>query len=85
MPNRRENLEQGALERAHPWPAGRFAEPEPQERRGAPGSRGGSENPAEPGRRQRAPHQRASDWKGVDPKDPIDESMPRVKPGDQGG
>ena len=89
MPNKRgETVEN--VERAHPWRAGRFAEAEPQERRGAPRSR----NMGEPRRHEERPagprggsrdRLSPSEWTGVDPLPPIDPSMPMFKPGDQGG
>lgn len=91
MPNRRGSVQLGALEEAHPWRVGRFAEAEPQERRGAPGSRdvGGSiaersSQPAGP-RRGREQGRSAAEWTGVNPLEPIDPSMPYAKPGDQAG
>lgn len=80
MPNHR-GSDPGSLEQAHPWEAGRFADPEPQEARGAPGSR----DRGEPARSRPGEQTKASDWTGVNPKDPIAESMPGIKPGDQGG
>lgn len=80
MPNRRgTGVEPGQLETAKPWPAGRFADAEPQDRRGHPGSRG-MNDPV----RQREQHS-ADEWCGVHPLPPILDSMPRLKTGDQGG
>lgn len=89
MPNRR-GTDPGELERAHPFPPGRFAEAEPQEARGAPGSRGlnaraGSQRPPAGPRRGRDQPRSADEWTGVNPLPPIDPSMPYLKPGDQGG
>lgn len=90
MPNTRGMLTEPAeLETAHPWPPGRFADAEPQERRGAPGSRG-MPNPRQSSgaagpRRGRGQKHGAQEWSGVNPLEPIDPSMPRLKPGDQGG
>lgn len=89
MPNRRGTMiEPSELEQANPFPAGRFAEAETQERRGAPGSRDrGSPTPTRlrpvgtGSSRRRGP----SDWSGVNPLPPIDPSMPLMPPGDQGG
>lgn len=79
------------LEQAHPWPPGRFTEAEPQERRGAPGSRGigdprdrESDQPSGP-REGRGQRHQPREWTGVNPLPPIDPAMPRLKPGDQGG
>lgn len=89
MPNAR-GSDPGELERAHPFPAGRFAEAEPQEARGAVGSRGRSRAPgsqADPAgpRRGRGQPRSADEWTGVNPLPPIDPSMAYLKPGDQGG
>lgn len=64
-----------------------FREPEPQEERGAPGSRGiGNPPEQEPPRGdQPAREMGAASWTGVNPLDPIDPAMPALKPGDQGG
>ena len=89
MPNHRgTTIEPADLEVARPWGPDRFAEPEPQDQRGAPGSRGrGKPAPAisrgtRKGTGERHP---PSEWTGVNPLPPIDESMPEMKPGDQGG
>lgn len=80
MPNRR-GQDVGELEQAHPWGPDRFAEAEPQDRRGPPGSRGlGEQRRSEPPERHTA-----DEWSGVNPLGPIDPSMPVMKPGDQGG
>lgn len=91
MPNRVGSARPGDLEQAHPFPPGRFASAEPQEDRGAPGSRDvgkaagkRSSQPAGP-RRGRAQPRSASEWTGVNPKEPVDPSMPYLKPGDQAG
>lgn len=90
MPNTRGSVQPGDLEQAHPFPPGRFAEPEPQQARGAVGSRGlnsppGTQAaPAGPRRGRAQPHS-AEEWTGVDPLEPIDPSMPHLKPGDQAG
>lgn len=85
MPNQRGRVMPGELEEAHPFRPGRFAEAEPQERRGKPGSRGMGAPPAS-GRAGRAPgreHHRADESSGVNPLNPIDPSMPNWKSGDQ--
>lgn len=80
MPNRRgTTIEPLDLEQARPWDAERFAGPEPQERRGAPGSR----DVGELARPREQHHTR--EWVGVNPLEPILDSMPRLKTGDQGG
>lgn len=80
MPNRRgTTIEPGELETANPWDASRFAGPEPQERRGQPGSRDIGDLAA-----PREEHS-AQEMTGVNPLPPIDPSMPLLKPGDQGG
>jgi hypothetical protein len=90
MPNKRGTAHPGDLEQAHPFPPGRFAQAEPQEARGAVGSRGlndapGSQtSPAGP-RRGRGQPRSAQEWTGVNPLEPIDPSMPHMKPGDQAG
>lgn len=89
MPNKR-GVTFEDVEQAHPWPPGRFAEPEPQDSRGAPGSRDvgdpvrSRERPAGPRGGRREPL-RPSEWSGVNPLPPVDERMPVMKPGDQGG
>jgi hypothetical protein len=90
MPNERGSARPGDLERAHPFSPGRFDEAEPQEARGAVGSRGrnaapGTQaSPAGPSR-GRGQHHDATEWSGVNPLGPIDPSMPVMKPGDQAG
>lgn len=88
MPNRRgTTIEPAELEQANPFPPGRFAEPESQDRRGAPGSRDvGSATVARgpsggAGNQDRGPRA----WTGVDPLPPIDPAMPLLAPGDQAG
>lgn len=75
------------LEVARPWGPDRFAEPEPQERRGAPGSRNRGKPAAEIARGGRGKGERHSprEWSGINPLPPIEESMPSMKPGGQGG
>lgn len=87
MPNRRgTTIEPSELEQANPFPAGRFADAEPQERRGAAGSRGRGSVPTRAvGGRPDSSTQGPSTWSGVNPLPPIDPSMPVLKPGDQGG
>lgn len=68
------------LETAYPFRPDRFEEPEPQEARGAPGSRGMGNPPQAPSEKGRA-----ADSTGVNPLDPILPEMPYLKPGDQGG
>jgi len=90
MPNRRgTTIQPGDLERANPFPPGRFAEAESQEQRGQPGSRDrGEAIPARPrsdGKKQSAKHEGPAAWSGVNPLPPIDPSMPLLKPGDQAG
>ncbi|CAN5299762.1 hypothetical protein BH20ACT9_BH20ACT9_01030 [soil metagenome] len=63
-------------------------EAEPQEARGAPGSRGMGTLPDEDpptGRAKSGQKAHAADATGVNPLDPIDEDAPYLKPGDQGG
>lgn len=79
MPNRRPIDPDVEIETAHPWRPGRFAQAEPQDSRGAPGSRDVGA-PARP----RELHT-TEEYAGVDPLPPIDSSMPFMKPGDQGG
>lgn len=87
MPNKRGTpIEPSELEQANPYPAGRFAEPEAQDTRGAPGSRGRGSVPTRavtgrPDSSTRGP----STWSGVNPLPPIDPSMPVLAPGDQSG
>ncbi len=81
MPNHRGTpIAPGELETAHPWDHDRWSEAEPQERRGAPGSR-------DLGRMatRRDPDADPGEWSGVRPLPPLLPSMPRLKPGDQGG
>lgn len=91
MPNRRgSTIEPSDLETAKPWGPDRFADAEPQDARGAPGSRGrGAPAPdisraggAKGGKGERHP---PSDWTGVNPLPPISDAMPSMKPGGQGG
>lgn len=56
-----------------------FTESEPQEDRGAPGSR----DVGQPPRKRKGASPR--DASGVNPLPPIDPAMPYLKPGDQGG
>jgi hypothetical protein len=80
MPNHRTTpLTPVELETAHPWTKDRWAEAEPQVRRGPPGSRGVGDVV-----RPRESHE-PTEWSGVRPLPPILPSMPRAKPGDQGG
>jgi hypothetical protein len=88
MPNRRGTIiEPLELEVAKPWGPDRFADPEPQDRRGAPGSRGRGplgpdiDRPGHDGREHHPP----SEWTGVNPLPPIGDAMPPSKPGAQGG
>lgn len=63
-------------------------EDEPQEARGAPGSRGMGTAPDEDpptGRPKTGHRDHAGEATGVNPLDPIDEDAPYLKPGDQGG
>ena len=90
MPNRRGTIiEPGELERANPFPPGRFSQAESQEARGAPGSRDRGEAVPErsrgQGRKDEASRKGPAAWSGVNPLPPIDPSMPMLKPGDQGG
>lgn len=81
MPNHRgTDIAAGDLETAHPWSSDRWADGEPQDRRGAPGSRG-----VGPLARRRDPEADPSEWTGVRPLPPLLPGMPRLKPGDQGG
>lgn len=78
MPNHRGTVT-GQVETAWPWRADRFADAEPQDARGAVGSR-------DVGSLARTREVHTSDeWCGVDPQPPIDPAMPNLKPGDQGG
>jgi hypothetical protein len=80
MPNRRGTpIEPHDIETANPWSKDRWAQPEPQDRRGAPGSRG-LNDPV----RRRETHS-PEEWGGVNPLGPILPAMPQLKPGDQGG
>ena len=90
MPNRRGTIiAPGDLERAHPFPPGRFTAGEPQDARGRPGSRDrGEVVPARvrsggPKHSAKAEGPRA--WSGVNPLPPIDPAMPLLAPGDQAG
>lgn len=90
MPNRRgTTIEPGELERANPFPSGRFSEAEPQEHRGHPGSRGRGvavpSRPRDEGGKHSTKREGPASWTGVNPLPPIDPSMPLLKPGDQGG
>lgn len=78
MPNRRGEVP-GQLETAWPWKAGRFADAEAQDARGAVGSR--NVGPLARKREQHGPSQ----FTGVNPLPPIDPAMPHLAPGDQGG
>lgn len=78
MPNRRGQIT-GQLETAWPWRSGRYADAEPQDRRGDPGSRNVGSLA-----RARESH-RPGEWCGVNPLPPIDPAMPVLKTGDQGG
>lgn len=82
-------MEPSDLERANPFPAGRFSEAESQEQRGRPGSRGrGTAIPRQArasGKKDSMDRKGPSSWSGVDPLPPIDPAMPLLKPGDQGG
>lgn len=89
MPNHVGAAKPGDLERAHPFPPGRFAETEPQSARGEVGSRdvgsaAGTVAAAGP-RRSGEQRHTADEYTGVNPLPPIDPSMPNLKPGDQGG
>lgn len=79
MPNRRLIDPDTELETAHPFRPGRFDDAEPQEARGAPGSRdlGAPATPRE--------HHTTDEFTGVNPPRLLSDSMPFVKPGDQGG
>lgn len=68
------------LEGAHPYTGKKFLEPEPQEARGAPGSRESEGHTQRP--RERAT---AADHTGVGRQEPIDDSMPFLPTGDQAG
>ena len=68
------------LEEAHPYSGKKFLEPEPQEARGAPGSRESEGHTSRP--REKAT---AADYTGVGRQEPIDEGMPHLVSGDQGG
>jgi hypothetical protein len=90
MPNRRGTLVEPAdLERANPFPPGRFSDAEPQDQRGEPGSRDrGVAVPSRPrsgGRKDSAKRHGPASYTGVNPLGPIDPSMALLKPGDQGG
>lgn len=78
MPNHRGTVT-GQVETGWPWKAGRFADAESQQSRGAPGSRDVGE-PARP----REKHT-SDEWSGVNPLPPILPEMPNLKTGDQGG
>jgi hypothetical protein len=59
---------------------------EPQSERGAPGSRDEGFPPGEgPADRPDEPEFSARDQTAIDPQEPIDEEMPYLPPGDQGG
>lgn len=68
------------LEGAHPYTGKKFLEPEPQEARGAPGSRESEGHTQRP--REKAT---AADHTGVGRQEPIDDSMPFLPTGDQAG
>lgn len=87
MPNRRgTTIEPHELERANPFPPGRFTEPESQEQRGPVGSRDrGSVPTRNVGGRPDSSAQGPAAWTGVNPLPPIDPAMPVLKPGDQAG
>ncbi len=87
MPNRRgTTIEPLELERANPFPPGRFVDAEPQERRGGAGSRDrGSVPTRSTAGRPDSSAQGPAAWSGVNPLPPIDPAMPMLKPGDQGG
>jgi len=90
MPNHRgTTIEPADLEQANPFPPGRFSEPESQQTRGLPGSRGrGNPVPSRPrsgGRKDSTERYGPASYSGVNPLPPIDSSMPLLKPGDQGG
>lgn len=88
MPNRRGTVvEPGELERAKPWQADRFDQAEPQQDRGAPGSRGRGKPAAAITRGVRGADEKhkPKEWTGVNPLPPIDPAMPVMPPGDQGG
>lgn len=87
MPNRRgTTIEPHELERANPFPAGRFAEAEPQEQRGPVGSRDrGSVPTRNVSGRPDSSRKGPSFWTGVNPLPPIDPAMPILAPGDQAG
>jgi hypothetical protein len=74
-------------EQAHPYGGDSFAEPEPQEERGAPGSRDKGPVPGTgPVDRPREPVHDAEEYTGVGQQDRVDkEKMPPMPPGDQGG
>lgn len=80
----RERRSPGEFERAQPFRPDQFAEAEPQEARGAPGSRdmGGSPEEVEASRPNL---ERSKEGGGVNPLPAIDPSMPHLKTGDQGG
>ncbi len=68
------------LEEAHPYTGKKFLEPEPQEARGAPGSRESQGETQRP--REKAT---AAAHTGVGRQEPIDDNMPFLTSGDQGG
>lgn len=68
------------LEEAHPYSGKKFLEPEPQEARGAPGSRESEGHTNRP--REKAT---SADYTGVGGQEPVDEGMPHLVSGDQGG
>lgn len=68
------------LEGAHPYTGKKFLEPEPQEARGAPGSRESEGHTQRP--REKAT---AADHTGVGRQEPIDDNMPFLPTGDQAG
>jgi len=64
------------LEKAHPHGEAKFSKPEPQEARGAPGSRESTGETDRP-REGSSPE----DWTGVGLLGPADEGMPTLQPG----
>jgi hypothetical protein len=67
-------------------PEGSPLEEEPQEARGAPGSRDKGHPPGQgPAERPAAKRFGPRDQTSINPQEPIDEDMPYLPPGDQGG
>jgi hypothetical protein len=87
MPNRRgTTIEPQELERANPFPPGRFAEAESQDQRGPVGSRDrGSVPTRNVSGRPDSSRKGPAFWTGVNPLPPIDPAMPVLAPGDQAG